>query len=175
MPDNPVHTCRDHPLLPLFLDPDKGGQERIIGVGPEEQEEGPGQHGPPEHIQPEGESGRPPEPFCIKRHDDDPEQEAHHDPVNDVFVPAFLVAGTGLFIPFIQQRRVFPVEVQDGRKTEKNEPEAEDPARRPEKIPGNNEEEGRKQEDVKECGMTVEEAGKFVGDFVWNVEIGHFF
>ena len=70
--------------------------------------------------------------------------------MDDIPVPAFLIAGTGLFVPFFEQRRVFPVKVQNCRKTENDKPGTEDPACRSEKISGKYEDEGGKQKDVEE-------------------------
>jgi len=39
VPDKPVYAGRHHPLIPVLLDPYQGRQERVIGIGAEEQEE----------------------------------------------------------------------------------------------------------------------------------------
>jgi len=49
MPDKPVNAGRHHLLLAVLLDPDKGRQERVIGIGAEEQEERSGKQGNPEN------------------------------------------------------------------------------------------------------------------------------
>jgi len=143
VPDKPVYAARHYPLLPVFLDPDKGRLERVISVGSEEQEERSGKQGSTENGHPEGEDGGPPEPFCIERHDENPEHEPDHDPVDNIYVPAFLVAGTWLFVAFFKQGRVFMMQIQDGRITEKNEPDAEYPAGWPGVIPGEEEDQCR--------------------------------
>jgi hypothetical protein len=104
----------------------------------------------PQNVQPEWEDGRPPEPFYIKGYDNNPGHESDHEPTDNIPVPAFLVSSTVFLVPFCKQRRVFPVEIQDCRKTEKNEPDTEGPDRGPEEISGKKEDEGGKYKDVQE-------------------------